>query len=96
MNNCPLDLWVHATTPAALVELPPKQAGAAPAEQVYDWPGMLFANSGAIKVTEGSATGFYINELEVNASKVALNVNLTNVDWVGLPVEVRETTPPPA
>lgn len=40
-----------------------------------------------------SATGFNVNFLEMNAKKGVLNVNLSNVDWVGLPVEVRGNDP---
>ncbi|HWZ90370.1 MAG TPA: hypothetical protein VNW92_16015, partial [Polyangiaceae bacterium] len=90
MNNCPQSLWVHAAgIPGGVVELPGRQAGQAPAEQVYDWPGL----SGRMSVTEGSANGFNINFLEMNANKQALNVNLSNVDWVGLPVEVKGNDP---
>jgi hypothetical protein len=90
MNNCPLDLWVQAAgIPNGVVELPPKQAGHAPAEKVYDWPGL----SGRMVVNLDSATGFNINFLEMNAQKGVLNVNLSNVDWVGLPVEVRGNDP---
>jgi hypothetical protein len=90
MNNCPLDLWVKASgIPAGVVELKPKQAGMDPAEQVYDWPGL----GGRISAYLNSADGFNINFIEMNASKAALNVNLSNVDWVGLPVEVRGNDP---
>jgi hypothetical protein len=91
MNNCPLDLWVHAAgIPNNWVELKPKQAGMPPAEQVYDWPGL----GGRISAYLDSMTGFNINFIEMNAKKgAALNVNLSNVDWVGLPVEVRGNNP---
>jgi hypothetical protein len=91
MNNCPLDLWVHAAgIPNGLVELKPKQTGLAPAEQVYDWPGL----GGRISVTRDSANGFPIHFLEMNAKRgAALNVNLSNVDWVGIPAEVRGNNP---
>ncbi|HEX3775796.1 MAG TPA: beta-1,3-glucanase family protein [Polyangiaceae bacterium] len=90
MNNCPQDLWVHANgIPNGVVELAGKQAGQAPTEQVYDWPGL----SGRMSVNEGSANGYNVNFIEMNANKQALNVNLSNVDWVGLPVEVRGNDP---
>jgi hypothetical protein len=90
MNNCPQSLWVHADgIPGGVVELAGRQAGQAPTEKVYDWPGL----AGRISVNEGSADGFNINFLEMNANKQALNVNLSNVDWVGLPVEVKGDNP---
>jgi hypothetical protein len=91
MNNCPLDLWVHAAgIPNGVVELPPKQAGAVPAEEVFDWPG----GNGRISVNENSANGFNISFLEFTAAKgKALNVNLSYVDWVGIPAEVRGNDP---
>jgi hypothetical protein len=91
MNNCPIDLWVHAAgIPNGVVELPPKAAGTPPAEQVFDWPG----GNGRLSATQDSATGFNITFLEFTAAKAkALNVNLSNVDWIGLPVEVRGNDP---
>jgi hypothetical protein len=89
MNNCPLDLWVSGVN-LAPVELPPRQAGMSPAETVIDWPG----GGGRITAYENSATGFQINFLELNATPgVALNVDNSNVDWVGIPVEVRGNDP---
>jgi hypothetical protein len=86
MNNCPVDLWVSGTNLAA-VELKPRQAGMPPAEVVKDWPG---GNAGRITAYLNSANGFNVNFMEFNAAKgVALNADLSNVDWVGLPVEVR-------
>ncbi len=90
MNNCPQTLWVHAAgIPNGEVQLAGKQAGQTPSEQVYDWPGL----AGRMSVYEGSDNGYNINFLEMNASKTALNVNLSNVDWVGLPVEVKGNDP---
>jgi hypothetical protein len=85
MNNCPIDLWVSgANLPA--VELPPKQAGAAPAEKVYDWPG----GGGRITAYLNAANGFNMAFIEFNAAKgKALNVDNSYVDWVGLPIEVK-------
>jgi hypothetical protein len=90
MNNCPQTLWVHAAgIPNGEVQLDGKQAGQAPAEKVYDWPGL----GGRMSVFEGTDNGYNINFLEMNANKTALNVNLSNVDWVGLPVEVKGNDP---
>jgi hypothetical protein len=86
MNNCPQTLWVQAAgIPGGSVELAGRVAGQPPAEKVFDWPGL----SGRMNVFENSANGYNINFLEMNASRQALNVNNSNVDWVGLPVEVR-------
>src|SRR5580658_139096 len=86
MNNCPIDLWVSGNNLAA-VELKPRQAGMPPAEVVQDWPG---GNAGRLSAYLNSANGFEVNFMEFNAAKgVALNADLSNVDWVGLPVEVR-------
>jgi hypothetical protein len=89
MNNCPLDLWVYGINLPA-VELPPKQAGQPPAEEVYDWPG----GGGRIYASEGSANGFTIDFVAFNAAKgQALNIDLSNVEWVGIPAEVRGDDP---
>jgi hypothetical protein len=89
MNNCPLDLWVFGINLPA-VELPPRQAGLPPAEQVYDWPGGV----GRITAAENSATGFVVGFVAFNAAKgQALNINLSNVEFVGLPAEVRGNDP---
>jgi hypothetical protein len=90
MNNCPIDLWVSGTNLAAL-ELKPKQAGMPPAEVVKDWPG---GGAGRISAYLDSANGFEVTFMEFNAAKgVALNADLSNVDWVGLPVEVSGSNP---
>jgi hypothetical protein len=89
MNNCPLDLWVSGVNLPAF-ELPPRQASTAPAEKVFDWPG----GGGRISAYENSANGFQIAFIEFNAKKGgALNVDNSYVDWVGLPVEVRNQNP---
>jgi hypothetical protein len=89
MNNCPLDLWVSGVN-LPVVELPPRQAGVPPAEQVYDWPG----GGGRIYASEGSASGFTIHFVAFNAAKGnALNIDLSNVEWVGIPAEVRGSNP---
>jgi hypothetical protein len=46
-----------------------------------------------MSVFEGTDNGYQINFLEMNADKQALNVNISNVDWVGLPVEVKGDDP---
>ncbi|HEY4103050.1 MAG TPA: beta-1,3-glucanase family protein, partial [Polyangiaceae bacterium] len=46
-----------------------------------------------MSVNQDSANGYNINFIEMNANKQALNVNLSNVDWVGLPVEVKGNDP---
>jgi hypothetical protein len=90
MNNCPVDLWVSGSNLPA-VELKPRQAGMPPAEVVQDWPG---GNAGRISASLDSANGFQVNFMEFNAAKgVALNADLSNVDWVGLPVEVSGSGP---
>jgi hypothetical protein len=89
MNNCPLDLWVSGVN-LPVVELPPRQPGLPPAEQVYDWPG----GGGRIYASEDSASGFTIHFVAFNASKGnALNIDLSNVEWVGIPAEVRGSNP---
>ena len=89
MNNCPQTLWVHAAgIPGGVVQLPGRVAGQPPTEKVYDWPGL----GGRMSVFEGTDNGYQINFFEMNADKKALNVNLSNVDWVGLPVEIRSDT----
>jgi hypothetical protein len=86
MNNCPLDLWVSGNNLPA-VELKPRVAGMPPAEVVKDWPG---GAAGRITAYLDSANGFNVNFMEFNAAKGdALNADLSNVDWVGLPVEIR-------
>ncbi len=86
MNNCPLDLWVSGNNLPA-VELKPRVAGMPPSEVVKDWPG---GGAGRLTAYLNSANGFNINFMEFNAAKgVALNADLSNVDWVGLPVEIR-------
>jgi hypothetical protein len=91
MNNCPQDLWVHANgIPNGVVQLAGRQAGQPPAEEAYDWPGL----HGRMSIYEGSDNGFLISFLEMNADpNKAFNVNLSNVDWVGIPVEVRGDDP---
>jgi hypothetical protein len=90
MNNCPIDLWVSGNNLPA-VELPPRAAGMPPSEKVFDWPG---GNAGRITAYLNSANGFAVNFMEFNAAKgVALNADLSNVDWVGLPVEVSGSGP---
>jgi hypothetical protein len=89
MNNCPQTLWVHADgIPGGVVQLPGRVAGQPPTEKVYDWPGL----GGRMTVYEDADNGYQINFFEMNANKQALNVNLSNVDWVGLPVEIRSDT----
>ena len=89
MNNCPQTLWVHADgIPGGVVQLPGRVAGQPPTEKVYDWPGL----GGRMSVYEDTDNGYQINFFEMNANKQALNVNLSNVDWVGLPVEIRSDT----
>ena len=89
MNNCPQTLWVHADgIPGGVVQLPGRVAGQPPTEKVYDWPGL----GGRMSVYEDKDNGYEINFFEMNANKQALNVNLSNVDWVGLPVEIRSDT----
>jgi hypothetical protein len=89
MNNCPQTLWVHAAgIPGGVVQLPGRVAGQPPTEQVYDWPGL----GGRMTVYEDTDNGYQINFFEMNADRKALNVNLSNVDWVGLPVEIRSDT----
>jgi hypothetical protein len=90
MNNCPIDLWVSGNN-LPVVELAPRAAGMPPTEKVFDWPG---GNAGRITAYLNSANGFAVNFMEFNAAKgVALNADLSNVDWVGLPVEVRGSGP---
>jgi hypothetical protein len=89
MNNCPQTLWVHADgIPGGVVQLPGRVAGQPPTEKVFDWPGL----AGRMSVFEEKDNGYQINFFEMNADKKALNVNLSNVDWVGLPVEIRSDT----
>ena len=91
MNNCPQTLWVHGSgIPAGAVQLAGRQVGQAPVEQVYDWPGL----HGRMSIYEGTDNGYLINFIEMNADpNKAFNVNVSNVDWVGIPVEVRGDDP---
>jgi hypothetical protein len=90
MNNCPIDLWVSGNNLPA-VELPPRATGMPPTEKVFDWPG---GGAGRISAYLNSANGFEVTFMEFNAAKgVALNADLSNVDWVGLPVEVSGSGP---
>ncbi len=84
MNNCPMTLWAQvAGVPGGVVELATKTW------KEYDLPNV----NGRISVFENAAPGqagsYQINFMELNARPgMALNYNLSNVDWVGLPVEV--------
>jgi hypothetical protein len=84
MNNCPQTLWVQAAgLPNNVVQLDTKMW------KEYDLPGI----NGRISVFENAAPGqagnYQISFIELNARpNMALNYNISNVDWVGLPVEV--------
>jgi hypothetical protein len=84
MNNCPMTLWVQAAgVPTGVVQLATKEW------KEYDLPNI----NGRVSVYENAAPGqggsYLINFIEMNARpNMALNYNISNVDWVGIPVEV--------
>jgi hypothetical protein len=84
MNNCPMALWVQAAgVPNGVVELQSKMW------REYDLAGI----NGRVSVYENAAPGapgaYLISFIEMNARpNMALNYNISNVDWVGIPVEV--------
>jgi Beta-1,3-glucanase len=87
MNNCPTTIWIKAAPlPGGVVELPSKST------QDFDIGGngihgRVEAYRGA---APGSAGSIEAQFTEMNAQQgQALNVNLSHVDWVGLPVEVK-------
>ena len=93
MNNCPQTLWVHAKNiPGGVVQLDGRQAGQPPTEKVFDWQGT--GGGDRMTIYQDKDNGYNINFFEMDVGtpvngKTGLNVNLSNVDWVGLPVEIR-------
>jgi Beta-1,3-glucanase len=87
MNNCPTTIWIKSDPlPGGVVELPSKTT------KDFDIAGngihgRVEAYRGA---APGSAGSVQAQFTEMNAQKgQALNVNLSHVDWVGLPVEIK-------
>ena len=86
MNNCPTTIWIKSDPLGGVTELASKTtkdfdvAGAG----VH---GRVEAYRGAAPGSPGSVQAQFT---EMNADKgKALNVNLSHVDWVGLPVEIK-------
>lgn len=92
MNNCPMTIWVKASNAATafpgnngVVQLASKAT--AEFDMVNGVTGCVEAYT---KAAPGAAGSVQIQFTEMNAEKnKALNVNLSHVDWVGLPVEVK-------
>jgi hypothetical protein len=91
MNNCPMTLWVQVAgtnAPGGVVQLDSK------IWKDFDWAGV----GGRIQIFKNAAPGgqgsLLIQFLEMNAFPgKALNVNLSNVDWIALPTEVNGIGP---
>jgi hypothetical protein len=92
MNRCPMTIWVQASNannqfPGSngVVELASKTS--AEFDMKNGVSGRISAYKNAPPNTAGNVM---IQFTEMNATKnAALNYNLSNVDWVGLPVEVK-------
>jgi hypothetical protein len=87
MNNCPTTIWIKSDPlPGGVVELPSKST------KDFDIGGNGI--HGRVEAYRGAAPGaagsVQAQFTEMNAQKgQALNVNLSHVDWVGLPVEIK-------
>ena len=85
MNNCPMPLWIKSDALGGVTQLPSKGT------KDFDVTGSgIHGRVEAYKnAAPGAAGSVPIQFTEMNAQKdQALNVNLTHVDYVGLPVEV--------
>jgi hypothetical protein len=93
MNNCPMTIWIRSPAsvmseglPGEVVELPSKST------KDFDIGGKgIHGRVEAYKTAAPGAAGNIQSQFtEMNADKgKALNVNLSHVDWVGLPVEIK-------
>ena len=86
MNNCPTTIWIKSDPLGGVVELASK------ATKDFDVGGA--GVHGRVEAYRGAAPGstgsIQAQFTEMNADKgKALNVNLSHVDWVGLPVEIK-------
>jgi hypothetical protein len=86
LNGCSFDLWLHAAGQGVVLmpdnaHLPPGQA------QDYIAPD----NWSAARVTAylGTPPANEIDKVEVTISNRIVNYNITYVDWLGLPIEMR-------
>jgi hypothetical protein len=86
MNNCPMPIWIKSDGLGGVTQLPSKGT------KDFDVTGNgIHGRVEAYKnAAPGAAGSVQIQFTEMNAQKdQALNVNLSHVDWLGLPVEIR-------
>ncbi len=91
MNNCPMTIWVKASNPGnqfpgnnGVVEL------AAKATAEFDMAKVLGRIEAYTKAAPNTAGSVLAQFSEMNAEpNKAFNVNLSHVDWLALPVEIK-------